>query len=274
MRSTISIITGLMLVFSILPGCASKYGTQNTMVNYYPACYAPISDLRAREHNVGEGTATGAFLGAMGGALLGLLAGGGKWQGAAVGAATGAVTGTMMGNAYAQRQQQIDDNRHMAAYLENIDGDISNLDLAGAAARNSLQCYDRQFDVLLKQIRARTITRQEASLRFAEISSGREEAISILGHTAAYGRNMAQQYEDAFAQEEQAPGARGVKKSGATRKARQTVDAAKSRQRVLQHKAKSMDEEIVAAQSNTAKQNREMNAELGKIYENAIDARI
>ena len=32
--------------------CASQYGSQRTIVRYYPSCYRPIYDLRRSEHNV------------------------------------------------------------------------------------------------------------------------------------------------------------------------------------------------------------------------------
>ena len=36
------LLTGSLL----LSGCASKYGAQQTKVNYYPQCYQPVSALR------------------------------------------------------------------------------------------------------------------------------------------------------------------------------------------------------------------------------------
>lgn len=204
MRRILALVLVLPLLIATLSGCASRYGEQKTTVNYYPGCYRPIQDLRQREHEVAKGAAGGAALGALGGALIGLLASGGKWQGAVAGAAVGAAGGGMAGASHAKAQQERDDNKRMAAYLENINGDISNLDITSAAARTSLQCYDQQFDLLVKDIKAKAIDRQTASRRFAEISSGREEAIAILGNAAAQARNLDQQYEEAFVNEERA----------------------------------------------------------------------
>ena len=70
--------------------------------------------------------------------------------GAVVGGATGGVAGTMAGNIYARKQQEADDNRRLASYLQDLDGDISNLDLAGAAARTSLNVMTGSLISLLR----------------------------------------------------------------------------------------------------------------------------
>lgn len=242
-------------------GCASKYGPQKTSVNYYPACYGPIADLRNNEHGIAAGTATGAVIGALGGALVGLLATGGKWQGAVVGGATGGVAGTMAGNIYARKQQEADDNRRLASYLQDLDGDISNLDLAGAAARTSLQCYDRQFNQLVAAIRARQIDRQSAAARYSEISSGREEAIAILGNAAQYGRNLDQQYEQAFMNEEQnlaKPAQQAAGKPNVAAK-RKNLETARSRKQALAQRTRVIEQQKSEAQEASARQTREIN---------------
>lgn len=203
MSRVLNIIIALALIVPGLTGCASKYGEQKTTVNYYPACYAPIQDLRAREHDVGTGTAVGGVIGALGGALVGLLATG-KAEGAVMGAAIGGTGGLVAGNIYASKQQQADDNIRLASYLSDLDGDISNLDVTAAAARTSLQCYNRQFAALIEAIKTKRISREGAASRYAEIMSGTEEANAILGQVVTNARDLSQQYEQAFIQEERA----------------------------------------------------------------------
>lgn len=264
------------LTAPLLPGCASKYGEERTVVNYYPACYRPIRDLRESEHNVAKSTAGGAMLGAIGGALIGLLASGGKWEGAVVGGAGGAVAGTVAGNIYGTRQQEADDNRRLASYLQDIDGDISNLDVVSAAARNSLQCYDRQFSVLLNDIRSKSITREGAQARYAEIASGREEAISILGEAASQARNLDQQYEQALAYEQRqlqtpakvAQGPAVVKQKAAA------INTVRNRKTVLKKAATDMEAQKAQAQSVTANQNAEIQAILRESGSNLNEARV
>ncbi|MCR4666321.1 MAG: hypothetical protein K5657_03395 [Desulfovibrio sp.] len=193
----------ILLVCSLATGCASKYGTSHTNVHYYNACYAPISKLRASEYNVEKTTAGGAAIGAIGGALLGFLATG-KAEGAVVGGIAGAATGAVVGNIYAKKKKISDDNARMASYLEDIDGDIRNLDIVSASAKQSLQCYDREFKELLRAIRERRISRMEAEDRFGEIASGRDEAIALLGNAVTHGRDLDQQYESAFREERKA----------------------------------------------------------------------
>lgn len=267
MKKYVAVFLAALLALPALPGCASKYGEQKTAVNYYPACYQPIQDLRSRENDVAKGTAGGALIGALGGALVGLLASGGKWQGAVVGGATGGVAGTMVGNMYARKQQEADDNRRLASYLQDIDGDISNLDVAGAAARNSLQCYDRQFAVLIADIKAKTITREAAQQRFAEISSGREEAIALLGNAVEHGRNLNQQYEQAFASEAQQMQTPQKLAQGqaAYRQKASTLNAAKQRKQSLVQKTTSLESERSQAQATSSAQLKEIQDQMQNI---------
>lgn len=267
MRHKIFRFFSACLMLAMLPGCASSYGVQNTPVNYYPACYYPIQDLREREHDVTKGTAGGALIGALGGALLGLLATGGKWEGAAVGGATGGVAGTMMGNAYATRQHELDDNRRLARYLQDIDGDISNLDVVGAAAKSSLQCYDKNFQVLLTEIRARKITREAAQQRFAEISAGREEAIALLGDAVNHGENLSRQYEQAFMYEQQQLQAPVNRSQGTASNARKSnaIQAGKTRSKALTHKTDALRAEKNSAQNATSTQLAQFREELNNI---------
>lgn len=251
MRRCLSLCLVLVMALAVLPGCASKYGEKKTAVNYYPQCYAPIQDLRDREHDVAKSTAGGAAVGALGGALIGFLASGGKWQGAVAGAATGAVTGAVAGNVYASKQKEADDNKRLASYLQDIDGDISKLNVETAAARTSLQCYDRSFSALVSQIKARSIDRTAAQKRFGEITSGREEAMAILGDAISNARNLNQQYEDAFVNEER--DMRSPQKAAQGRTvAKQKANAISSARKANRNLSKSISEaEQLRAQANT-----------------------
>lgn len=267
MRRPLALLLVIPLLLSGLCGCASRYGEQKTTVNYYPGCYRPIQDLRERENDVAKGTAGGAAMGALGGALLGLLASGGKWEGAAAGAVGGAAAGGVMGNIYAQKQRQRDDNRRLASYLQDIDGDISDLDITSAAARTSLQCYDQQFALLLRDIRARAIDRETAAKRFAEISSGREEAIALLGNAVAHARNLDQQYEEAFANEERAVASPRAAAQGPERQRQnaRAIRVARQKKQDLTQKTAALDREKTEATQVTTRQTQEINEALADI---------
>lgn len=250
----------------ILPGCASKYGEQHTSVNYYPACYRPIKDLRDNEHNVAKSTATGAVIGAGTGALIGLLTTG-KWQGAVMGAAMGGVGGTMVGNMYGRKQQERNDNIRLNSYLQDLDGDISNLDATSAAARTSLQCYDREFKALLGTIRVKQISREAAQARYAEIQNGREEAIAILGNAAEQGVNLDREYEQAFASEDQQIRAPQAMREGRTayQQKQRTLNTARKRKQAITQKTAAIREEKVAAQDVSKSQNLELQGALAQL---------
>lgn len=252
------------LCLSALTGCASKYGEQHTQVNYYPACYQPISDLRSNENTVGKSTAIGAGIGAASGALIGFLTTG-KWEGALVGAAVGGAGGTMVGASYGQRQKEKNDNIRLAGYLQDLDGDISNLDVTSAAARSSLQCYDKQFNVLLREIKSKQISREAAQRRFAEIQSGREEAIAILGNAYQHATNLNQQYEQAFASEEQqiqAPAKRASYQQNS-----KALNTARQRKQTLARKTTAISQEKAEAQDVSKSQMKEINEAMAELSE-------
>lgn len=261
MSRLIAIFVSLSLILPALSGCASKYGEQKTAVNYYPACYAPIQDLREREHNVAKSTAVGGIIGALGGALVGLLATG-KAEGAVMGGAIGGAGGLVAGNIYASKQQQQDDNIRLASYLQDLDGDISNLDINGAAAQTSLKCYNTQFNALLAAIKAKAISRQAAEARFAEIMSGREEANVILGQVVSNARSLQQQYEQAFMQEEQniqtpQKVSQGV---AATQAKKQTINRGRQKTRQFARVERQWQEVKDSANEQTARQQKEIAA--------------
>lgn len=266
MRKSIVLFCALALL--ALPGCASKYGEQRTQVAYYPACYRPISDLRANEYNVGKSTGIGAALGAASGALIGFLATG-RWEGAVMGGAMGGVGGSMVGNAYGTQQQQREDNIRLNNYLQQLDGDVSNLDVTAAAARTSLQCYDREFQALLNAIRAKSITREAAQKRFAEIQSGREEAIAILGDVASHGDTLERAYEQAFVSEQQqmqSPQA-VTRSSPGSRERTRAVSTARQRKQEVARKTSAVREERDRAQNATRTQTQEINDALAQFSE-------
>jgi outer membrane lipoprotein SlyB len=173
----------IVLLFSTLAstGCASKYDTQTTKVNYYPDCYAPIEELRKSEFTVEKSTAAGAVMGSMLGAIAGLIASGGKASGAAIGAASGAAIGGAAGYGLSKSQQNSDDGALLADYNTRLDGGIRETDKTTAAARVARQCYERQFTAAASEFKAKRISKEQFNSRYQEVLAGMEEAAAILG---------------------------------------------------------------------------------------------
>lgn len=174
-----SLLLALLACIAMLGGCASKYGSQTTQVNYYPQCYKPVAQLRADEDRVNNSTAGGA----VGGALLGALIGGlatGKVEGALAGAVAGGAAGAVGGNIYGKSQQRENDRRLLASYAAQLGEDSAGMDRATAAARLSSRCYDDQFKLAAAQYKAGAISKSEFQERYTEIRSGLEETSRIL----------------------------------------------------------------------------------------------
>ena len=195
-----ALVAVLIMALLALPGCASKYGAQQTKVNYYPACYQPVKQLRDDENYVAKSTATGA----VGGALLGALIGGlatGKVEGALAGAAAGGIAGGVAGHAYGKHQQASRDRELVQAYSEQLGYEASGMARSTAAARVAQQCYDQEFDRAKRDFRSRKISQAEFQARYAEIRSGLQETSYILTERYDSMAKKDAEYEKALAKD-------------------------------------------------------------------------
>lgn len=191
----------LLFVFSFSQmGCASKYGSQTTNVAHYPDCYQPINDLRKSEYRPQQTAAGGAVGGALLGALVGYLATG-KAQGAVIGAATGAVAGGAAGGIYGSQQQKAEDERQLAQYNQQLDGNITETNKATAAAKVARQCYERQFTVAANEYKGGRLTKEQFNSRYIEVTSGLQEAATILGEVNSNNRQITADYNRAMQEE-------------------------------------------------------------------------
>ena len=201
-QKTVSRIALCVLLSFSVPqlGCASKYGSQTTTVSHYPDCYQPINDLRQSEYRPQKTAAGGAVAGALLGALVGYLATG-KGEGAAIGAATGAVAGGAAGGIYGSQQQKAEDERQLAQYNQQLDGNITETNRAAAAARVARQCYERQFTVAANEYKAKRLTKEQFNSRYQEVTSGLQEAANILGEVNTSNRQITADYNRAMQEE-------------------------------------------------------------------------
>lgn len=273
MKRRLAPILILVVALSLSPGCASKYGEQRTVVNYYPGCYAPIRDLRDREYDGAKTTAGAAVVGALGGALIGLLASDGHAAGALAGAAAGGVVGAAAGGIYASKQKERDDNIRLASYLQDMDGDISNMDLDAAAASKSYQCYEQAFKRLIADIRERRVSPTVASARYAEIRSGEEEAASIFGGLSVKSQDLQTQYEQAFIQEERALSSPQKASRGASRQATAQLKKARTGAQRLASKKQQFATERGRISSTMSAQDEQINSELAQLRDSMGSAR-
>lgn len=174
----------LLLALLILPlGCAKK--TEPVKAYYYTNCHEPLAYLHSRGSGSGKAIASSALQGSVisgiATAIVGAITGNLRPVGILAGVAAGGAVGGIAGGVGQYSEQQKQDNQHMAKYMEEIDGDISNMDIVGAAATASKQCYMRAFNNLTEEMRAGRITPASSGARFTEISAGIKEADQLLG---------------------------------------------------------------------------------------------
>lgn len=185
-----------LLLPLLLNGCAGL-PAKSTQVEYYPACYAPISKLREENKKFASTVAAGVIIGGLIGAGLGLALGGGRGAGAAIGALGGMAGGALAGYALAKQQQIKDDQARRASIAVDIDGDISSLDSIALAAIQSRQCYTAQFDTELARYKAGEIGKAEFLSRAREIVSGLNEIAALLKSSESGAQDKLLQYKAA-----------------------------------------------------------------------------
>jgi len=191
----------VILVLCIAPfglsGCASKETFTPTV---YRDCYDPIKKLRDDERRVASKTAaTAAFVAA--GYLAICLASGGKPVPCLLGATIAAAAAGAVAYHNAVKQQTKDENARMARYMMDLDGDISNLNIATASARMAIQCYEGKFQTALSRYKKKEISREQLDASYAEITGGIEEAQKILGKVIVSAEKNDKQYRAAIEEE-------------------------------------------------------------------------
>lgn len=242
-----------------MTGCASQYGPRLTRVQHFPDCYQPIYDLRQAEHRIARTTVGSAAVGTGLGALIGLVIADNKKQRtthALAGAAAGGVIGGMAGAMYSNKQQIKDENARMYSYLQDLDGDIHNLNIASASAMTSLQCYDKKFESTSRMLVSRQLPKPVAYQMFNEIQSGRTEALSILDKTEQSWRVKNVQYNTAIHEE---------KRHIQTVDAKAKVVAAEKKSQEFNQKIHQVSQNKIAASARTQADSRKVQQMLAEI---------
>ncbi len=161
----------------LLAGCASKYGQQTTVVQYYPECYAPIAQLRQEEKKFVKNVAAGAIFGALAGAVIGGAIGGGR--GALAGAGAGLLVGAGVAAALTKYKQVQDDRKRRSYLSRDMAAEAATLDHVGLSAAMASKCYKEHFDKLLVDFKAGGMSKAEFQARALEIISGLNEIAVI-----------------------------------------------------------------------------------------------
>lgn len=181
---------GLLVIATSIcaSGCASNSTPDTVKVHYYPACHEPLAYLHQRHGGTGKAAAKGALqagvISGIASAIIGAIAGNISGTGVAVSVGVGSALGGTMGALNRSSVQQREDNQHLAAYLEQIDGNIEGLNIVTAAATVSRQCYNKEFKMLIDGMENGSITAEAAKSRFGEIAAGEEEAAKLLNQPA------------------------------------------------------------------------------------------
>jgi len=194
-------IVGSIMAGLLLTGCASQYGRQSTVVQYYPDCYAPIAKLREEEKQFFKNVATGAVVGALAGAAIGAALG--DWRGALVGAGAGLVVGAGVAAALT-KYKQVQDDRQRRSYLSrDMAAEAATLDRVGLSAALASKCYRQRFDQLMTDYSAGAMSREEFQARALEIISGLNEIATITKSFNGEANLRLRQYQDMLVSEAQ-----------------------------------------------------------------------
>ncbi|MEL7639643.1 MAG: hypothetical protein AAGU21_08360 [Solidesulfovibrio sp.] len=189
----------LVVVSILFSGCASQYGRQMTVVQYYPECYAPIAKLRDEEKQFVSNVTAGAVIGAVAGAAIGGALGGGR--GALAGAGAGLLMGAGVAAALTKYKQVQDDQQRRGYLSRDMAAEAATLDRVGLSAALAAKCYREQFDKLLADYNAGGMSKEEFQARSLEIISGLNE-IAVITKSFNGEANMRLQQYQAMLQDE------------------------------------------------------------------------
>lgn len=165
-KSLMLLFIALMLV-ALATGCTSKSLQQKEGDYYYPACYAPIQKQRFNS----------CFF------------------------STDVLADPI--KQIAKARQIEDENTRTATYLSDIEGSISDINSQTASAKAALQCYDKQFEILLTSVKRKKISPEKAQPLFYEILFGTNKATALLRGVGDEALDMETRYRAALATEEQ-----------------------------------------------------------------------
>ena len=173
------------LFFLIITGCSSKTNVQLPNTRYYPNCAEPLEYVSKNNvdepSSVGRGMAAGGLLSGLASIIVGALSGNLRGSNVLIGVAAGTAVGGMVGGASGVSAAAKKNNKKMAEYLEQIDGDIEDITTVKQAAGTlSLQCYNKKYQTLLQDIRRHAITNNAAQAHFDEILAGTKAAAQLI----------------------------------------------------------------------------------------------
>lgn len=179
-------LPAILAICITLCACAKNSG-ENYAV-YYPECRQPILDMRSMGSSYGgaaRGVATGGLVGGATGFFLGLLLNGGNLANAGISAAVGATTGGLTGGisgGLSSRPNNAEENMLLARYYDQIDGDISGLDVRQAAGTVAMQCYRKKLAEVDAMEKNGSLAPLAADKRRIEIEHGMAEARQLIGN--------------------------------------------------------------------------------------------
>lgn len=167
MKKTLMLLFIALMLVALATGCTSKSLQQKEGDYYYPACYAPIQKQRFNS----------CFF------------------------STDVLADPI--KQIAKARQIEDENTRMATYLSDIEGSISDINSQTASAKAALQCYDKQFEILLTSVKRKKISPEKAQPLFYEILFGTNKATALLRGVGDEALDMETRYRAALATEEQ-----------------------------------------------------------------------
>ncbi len=196
------------IVFCVqLCSCAAVQQMPRIHAVYYPQCAEPFRELEQAQKDLIRRTVVAAVLGASGGALIGALTTKNA-KGALVGGLLGGLVGGAAGYVTGKQNQIRDVRERLKSYRLDMRTDISNMSRVEMYAMMSLQCYIREFRSLLGDFKARRITRDEFSKRYAEIRNALQQIGGLLDEAHAQSVRRDREYREALASERALAGKR------------------------------------------------------------------
>ncbi len=257
----------LICLAAFLTACAPQAKIPKINAEYYPQCVKPFQDLAEAQKALVQRTIVSGVVGAAGGAAVGALVSG-DWKGALAGGLIGGVSAGAVGYASGKQQQIKDVKARLASYRADMTTDIKNMSQVELYSMLSLQCYVREFKILLGSYRAHRILEADFKSHYAEIRNGMTQISTVLDDAYKQSVKREQEFRNALASEREL--AKAKPKENRTLAA---AEQKRSRQTKAISKVKNINqmEQLIDNAKKDAEQNA---AKQEAAYASAIDSQV
>ena len=170
---------------------------------YYPACYQPVKQLEKITANFEEAVFSNIVKGILSGAGGNKSGEGMAGMKKAFGGLSAALSGFGSSGGGAQPNPIANILQIMSSLTQDSEILKNGIDETSVAATEANKCYSAEFDSLISQAKAKSISQDEAMARYGEIKAGRAEIAKLRNKNIKKTEEKESQLKTAFDKEKE-----------------------------------------------------------------------